>query len=296
MKTLSRNITHNFHSRRNNTHFQVEPGEEFVAETELCTGPWLHSIKDTWTEKKTTALNPTVTVRVNNSSPGDLLAIDILEIIPDKIGYTGLDPKHNPLMNLILPGEWENIAKTVEIQDGYILWDDKTRLPVKAMIGTIGTAPKNEELSNSKAGLHGGNMDVQEVCAGSTIYLPVEIKGALLHIGDVHALQGDGEINCSGGIECRATVRLRTRILPRPASYLGVRIENNEYIMTVSSEKSLEASFYAAARHMLLWLQEDWEMNAANAYGLMAQLLEARNTQFVNPTWSYICKMPKKYL
>ena len=67
------------------------------------------------------------------------------------------------------------------------------------MIGVLGTAPELEVFSNAWPGPHGGNMDVQEVCPGATVYLPVNVPGALLHIGDVHAIQGDGEINCGGG-------------------------------------------------------------------------------------------------
>ena len=81
-----------------------------------------------------------------------------------------------------------------------------------------------EVFRNSWPGTFGGNMDVQEVAIGATVYLPVYVPEALLHIGDVHAMQGDGEINCGGGIECRSEVRLKVDLLPRPErGHRGVR-------------------------------------------------------------------------
>ena len=296
MKRALRTTHYSYHSPHHPPQFTVAQGEEFLAETELCTGAWLFSKADTWSHDKTNALNPTVVVAVEGAKPGDLLAVDILDVTPDSVGYTGQDPERNKLMNRIYPYDWGMNTKTVEIKDGFVIWSDDVKLPIAPMIGTLGTAPATEVLSNARADKHGGNMDVQEVCPGSTVYLPVECEGALLHIGDVHAIQGDGEICCSGGIECRSVVRLRARVLPRPSAYGCVRIENDDYIMTVASDRALEGSFHTAARELLLWMEQEHALPVKEGYLLMGQVLEARNTQFVNPTWSYICKMPKRYL
>ena len=296
MQTLSKNFTYDFHSAGNKPQTTVKPGEVFFAETELATGGWLHSIEDTWAPEKSSALNPTVCVAIEGARPGDMLAVDILSVVPDSIGYTGFDVNLNPLANLIKTRDWGLNVKTVRIDPEFIHWSDDIKLPVKPMIGTLGTAPAHEVLSNAKGGSHGGNMDVQEVCPGSTVFLPVAVDGALLHIGDVHALQGDGEINCGGGIECRSVAQLRVNIMKQPEDFRCVRIENDEYIMTVACERSLEDSFYLAAEQMLLWITDTYKHSTDEAYLLMGQVLETRCTQFVNPTRSYICKMPKKYL
>ena len=296
MKKATRNQTYNFHSPLNPPQITVKPGEEFLAETELCTGGWLHSIHDTWTPDKSCALNPTVVIAVEGATPGDVLAVEVLDVIPAKVGYTGFNKDSNTLANKIEIRDWGLNVKTVEIRDGFVHWNEKIKLPVQPMIGTLGTAPAEEKLSNAKAGSHGGNMDVQEVCPGNTVYLPVNVPGALLHVGDVHALQGDGEINCSGGIECRSEARLRVHLVKKPKNFQCVRIENDEYIMTVACERSLEESFYLATAQLMNWIADDYGIPANEAYLLMGQVMEARNTQFVNPTRSYICKMPKKYL
>jgi len=296
MQTAKRHTTYNVHSHYNKPQITVSPGEEFIAETELCTGGWLNSIEDIWSPEKTCALNPTVVIEVDGAAPGDMLAVDILDIIPDSIGYTGFIGTSNTLANKIGLYDWGMNLKTVSIKDGFIHWDDELKLPINPMIGTLGTAPREEVLSNARGGPHGGNMDVQEIRAGTTVYLPVEVKGALLHIGDVHALQGDGEINGAGGIECRSAVRLCTRLLKRPEDFRCVRAEDEGYIMTVACGRSMEDTFHLACGQLIKWMAQSYGFSVRHAYLLLAQAMEARCTQFVNPTYSYICKMPKRYL
>ncbi|MDR1061754.1 MAG: acetamidase/formamidase family protein [Clostridiales bacterium] len=296
MQKALRTITYNYHSPLNPAQLTVAQGEEFLAETELCTGGWLARAEDCWTPDKTCALNPTVVVAIDGAKPGDMLAVDVLRIEPDALGYTGFDTKLNPLAERIYPTDWGVYAKTVRLDGEFALWSDAVKLPLSPMIGTLGTAPAGEALSNARAGAHGGNMDVQEIAEGCTVYLPVEVDGALLHIGDVHALQGDGEINCSGGIECRSVVKLRARAVRRPEAYGCVRVENADCLMTVASDKSLETSFYLGVSQLLSWMEGEYGIPKKEGYLLLGQVMQARNTQFVNPTWSYVCKVPKKFL
>lgn len=298
MRRVKRDLVYTEHSRFNKPAIMVMPGEVFVVETELCSGTWLTSIHDTFSKEKAHGPNPTVVVGVESAVPGDVLAISILDIAVDTIGYTGFAPGTNPLARQILDRDWGPglTARTVAIHEGFVEWSEKIKLPVKPMIGTLGTAPDQEVLLNSKGGIHGGNMDANEVTTGSVIYLQVFVPSALLHIGDVHAIQGDGEINQGGGIECRSEVTLRIDLMKKPVSMHAVRAENNDYIMGIACERSLEESFHVAAREVLNWMVDDFGFSHEEAYLLMGQVMEARCTQFVNPTRTYICKMPKKYL
>jgi amidase len=297
MKIATRDKVYGYHNRLNESQFTVLPGEVFTAETELCTGSWLTSPGDTWTPDQSCAeANPTVCVAVEQAMPGDVLAVHILDIRPGPVGYTGFDMKMNPLAQRITGSDWPLTTKTVEIRDGFVLWGDGLRLPVRPMIGTLGTAPQGTPVANKAGGSHGGNMDVQEVCVGNTVYLPVFVPGALLHIGDAHAIQGDGEINCGGGVECRAEVVCRVDVLRKPQAMEWPRIENDKFIMAVACCETVEDSFYAAARELLGWMTESYGFSPREAYLLMGQVMEARCTQFVNPTRTYICSMAKRYL
>jgi acetamidase/formamidase len=295
MQTASRDHIYLAHSRLNQPAITVSPGEVFAVETELCSGPWLQSLTDQYDPARTVGPNPAVVIAVSGARPGERLAVHIHAIEPDELGYTGFVPPANPLSGQILDRTWGRTVRTLAIRDGSILWNDRLSIPVKPMIGTLGTAPAGDPIPNSTGGRHGGNMDVQEVCAGSTVYLPVAVPGALLHVGDVHAIQGDGEINMAGGVECRARVRLSVDRLA-PASMQAVRIENESSLCSVACEQAVEASFHLAARDLLTWMMDDYGFTAEEAYLLLGQVMEARCTQFVNPTRSYICKIDRRFL
>jgi len=296
VRRATRETTATCHSRNNRPSLTVVPGEVFQVETELCSGPWLTSLHDRYDPARTTGPNPTVVVGIEGAVPGSQLAVKILDIELDKVGYTGFLRHQNPLSRQILDHDWAATHRTVAICDRQIIWSDTLRIPVRPMIGTLGTAPGQEEILNSKGGSHGGNMDVQEVAPGSTVYLPVSVPGALLHIGDVHAIQGDGEINLAGGVECRAVVTLQVETGNWFRRMSQVRIENEAYIMSVACERSAEESFTAAVRDLIGYITECCGSTELEAYLLLGQVMEARCTQFVNPTRSAVCKMPKRYL
>jgi len=295
MQLARRNVVVNYHSPWNKPQLTVEPGEVFAAETELCTGDWLHSPDDEFTPDKTAGCNPTVVIAVRGAQPGDALRVHVLDIKPEPQGYTGFW-RDATLPYEIIDYPWENNLRTVRIEDGHVLFNDKLRLPVRPMIGTLGTAPAEGSIYNSYGGVHGGNMDVQEVAIGAAITLPVAVEGALLHIGDVHAMQGDGEICGSGGIECASVVTLKVEVIARPRGMKAVRIEDDTHIAAVSCEPTLDASFNRATEEMLKWMTFEYGFTMEEAYLLCAQLMEVRITQMVNPTRSVIAKMPKAYL
>ncbi|MFW6269308.1 MAG: acetamidase, partial [Bacillota bacterium] len=103
-------------------------------------------------------------------------------------------------------------------------------------------------------------------------------------------------INGAGGIECRSLLTLKVDIIKKPKNMNWIRIESDDYIMTVSCCRSVEESFYEAACEMIFWMVNGFNYTENEAYLLMGEVMEARCTQFVNPTRTYICKMPKKYL
>ena len=297
MRSFGHETVYTTHSRLNIPSVTVTPGEVFEIHTELNTGTWLKSIDDTYARGKPDSSLPCICIAVEGAEPGDSIAVKLLSLIPDNLGFTGFDGSgRGGLFTLIDPMPWGLTTKTVKIEEGYIHWSDNLKIPIAPMIGVIGTAPAKEELANAKAGPYGGNMDVQEVTTGATIYLPVAVPGALLHVGDVHAIQGDGELCGSGGVECRATVQLQIEVIKQVPPREAVRMENDEYIISVCCGRSVEEMFYKAAADMLQWLKSDFGFSREEAYMLMAQVMEARATQFVNPTRTYLCKMPKKYL
>ena len=137
---------------------------------------------------------------------------------------------------------------------------------------------------------------MQEVTAGAVVYLPVEVEGALLHVGDMHALQGDGEICGAGGIETGGTAVLECAVLPRPASFYWPRVVDETHIMVAANDKPAEAAFRSGLENLLLWMEEEHGIPRGQGFLLLGQVLEARVTQFVNPTYTYCLKVAKRYL
>ncbi len=296
IRKVTRDVTYCTHSRFNQPALAVLPGETFVAETELCTGDWLKSIDDRWEPGVGFGPNPTVVVEVEGAQPGDMLAVCIDAIQPDELGYTGFAPGDNPFPDWIRHTEWGVVTRTVRIRDGLIEWSDKLKLPIRPMIGVLGTAPAEEVFSNAWPGKHGGNMDAQEVRPGATVYLPVNVPGALLHVGDVHALQGDGEICCGGGIECRAEVTLTVTLEPRPRRMSWPRIVDATHLTAVGCARPAEDAFRIATEQLVYWLADDYHMDERDAFLLLGQVLEARCTQFVDPLYTYVAKVHREYL
>jgi amidase len=296
IRRVTRDVTYCTHSRFNEPTLIVSPGETFMAETELCTGDWLKSIDDCWEPGIGFGPNPTVVVEIDGAQPGDMLAVHIDDIQPDELGYTGFAPGQNPFPDWIRHVEWGVVTKTVRIRDGLIEWSNDLKLPIKPMIGTLGTAPAVEVFSNAWPGRYGGNMDVQEVCPGATVYLPVNVPGALLHIGDVHAIQGDGEINCGGGIECRSEVTLTVNLEPKPERMSWPRIVNDTHLIAVGCARPAEDAFRIATEQLIYWLADDYNTDERDAFLLLGQVLEARCTQFVDPLYTYVAKINRKYL
>ena len=204
MQKATRDKVYTVHSKDNPPQITVESGETFIAETELCSGDWLQSAEDVWSPDKGFGPNPAVCIAVKGAKPGDVLAVRIDDVRPAELGYTGFAVGWTPFPDGIRRKEWGVVEKTVHIRDGHVEWGEK-RIPIAPMIGTLGVAPAREVFSNSWPGLHGANMYIQEVTTGATVYLPVQVDDALLHVGDMHAVQGDGEINCGGG--CSKTGR-----------------------------------------------------------------------------------------
>jgi acetamidase/formamidase len=186
--------------------------------------------------------------------------------------------------------------KVVRIEDGFVHFSPSLKLPVKPMIGTLGTAPSGDPIANSSGGRHGGNMDVQEVCAGAIVTLPVEAPGALLHIGDVHAIQGDGEINGAGGIECRSLVTMHVEIVSRPVNNGCVRLENKDELCAIACEGDMETCCTTAIRELLHWICQDHGMDERDAYLLLGQVMAMRIPQLVNPTRTIVASVEKCFL
>ena len=298
MKRATRDILYFETGPDNEPTLHVSPGEEFEVESQLNRGPWLDDHPDGEAlRKKLTGGNPSSgCIYIDGAEPGQVLIVQIGEIDLDPIGFTSFRGANGAMPGWLGGSGIGAHHKVVEIKDRQILWSDSLKIPVAPMLGVVGVAQANTRWTHAWAGQWGGNFDIQEVTTGASVHLPVSVPGALLHIGDMHARQGDGEICGAGGIEAGGRVRITCELAERPASMTWPRITNATHIMTTAMARPAEDAFRIALEEMVLWLEDDYSFTRGEAYLFLGQVLEARCTQFVNPTFSYVAKVDRKYL
>lgn len=172
----------------------------------------------------------------------------------------------------------------------------KMEFPAKPMLGCVGVAPAGDFApTSSPSGSYGGNLDYNEIAEGSTVILPVYHPGALLFIGDGHALQGDGEPTGTG-IETSMAVEFAVE-LRKKANLTGPRVETSEHIISVGSQpefaSSMNRGLQMATSDMVNWLTSEYKMEPWAAHLLIGY--QARY-DVVTVAGSVALKIAKKQL
>jgi acetamidase/formamidase len=278
---------------------RVAPGTRLRIETELNIGDVLHSVDDEFRAEMVRlpyANGATGPIAVDGATPGHALVCDIeeMELVPP--GFTALIPGFGPFVDWIRHRDFGVHARVVDVRDGEVLWDEHTRIPVRPMVGVIGTAPLLDAVSTIDNGPHGGNLDVQEMGPGCRVYLPIAVDGALFYLGDCHAVQGDGELCGIGAIEIRTQTTVRLDLAPKPDGMVWPRIETEEHIGAVACARPLEDAFRLSVEELVKWMVSDFGFAAHDAVLLLGQVAEARCTQLANPKYTYVTKIAKRYL
>jgi amidase len=168
-------------------------------------------------------------------------------------------------------------------------------LPLAPMLGCFGVAPpRGQAISTATSAEHGGNMDYRGFTSGVTVYFPVFVPGALFHLGDGHAVQGDGEI-VGTGIEIAMEVQFTVEL--RKGKRIGwPRGEDAEYIFTVGNARPLDQAVQHATTEMLRWLREDYGLDTREASILLGQAVRYDLGNVYDPAYTMVCKMPKRVL
>jgi acetamidase/formamidase len=168
-------------------------------------------------------------------------------------------------------------------------------LPLAPMLGCFGVAPaRGQAISTATSAEHGGNMDYRGFVSGVTVYFPVLAPGALLFVGDGHAIQGDGEI-AGTGIEISMEVEFSVDLIKgKPIGW--PRGENAEYIFTVGNARPLDQCVQHATSEMIRWLQADYGLDPLSASLLLGQAVEYDLGNVFDPAYTMVCKMSKAVL
>ena len=245
-------------------------------------------------------VNPqTGPIFVRGAEPGDTLAVEIHAIEPDREyavtslipgfgGLTGTDKI--AMLNDPLPEE----TRVLPIRDGHVVFSDSILIPYEPFMGTMGVAPQIEAINCLTPNNYGGNMDCLETCPGHEILFPVFIEGAHFFTGDCHAAQGDGELT---GVACEIPARATLSFRVIKGQSIGwPRIISDDFIMVAGSARPLDDAVRIASVELIAWMVAEYGFDQWDAYHLLGQVGRLRIGNMVDPNYTVVAKMPRRYL
>jgi acetamidase/formamidase len=241
---------------------------------------------------------------VEGAEPGDTLVVHIDRLAPNRdTGFTAIGLAANvvdPEFVSELPSSGRQIWRIdhevrTASPEPPIPGLERLSLPLDPMIGCFGVAAKGgQAISTATSAEHGGNMDYRGFREGTTVYFPVFEPGALFHLGDGHATQGDGEI-VGTGIEISMDVQFTVNL--RKGYEIGwPRGENETHIFTAGNARPLDQALQHATTEMVRWLHQDYGLDLVAASALLGQCVEYDVGNVFDPAYTMICKLPKAIL
>ena len=166
-------------------------------------------------------------------------------------------------------------------------------IPLHPFFGSVGVAPPKEagRWNSAPPWIHAGNLDNKELVEGTSLFIPVHVKGALLEIGDGHAGQGNGEVDITA-IETSLTGKLRLTV-HKGKSLHWPRAESPTHVITMGCDRDLNAATHIAVREMIDYLMDEKKMTKADAYMLCSVAADVDITELVDGNVGVHVMLPK---
>ncbi|PPG84084.1 acetamidase/formamidase family protein [Rathayibacter sp. AY1H2] len=238
-------------------------------------------------------------IAVRGALPGDLLRMTLLEAEP-RVPYGVVSNRHG---RGALPGEYplqegpfSVFARVDEDAQGGLRGviplvpggERAARFPLRPFLGIMGVAVAGEERPHSvPPGAHGGNIDIALLTAGTSLYLPVQVPGALAYVGDPHFAQGDGEVALTA-MEASLRVRVRLEVVPRAEAIaafgelLGPMGETGEFLVPTAMDEDLDVAVQKCVRAAIALLAARYGMDPAHAYAYLSAATDFDISQVVD--------------
>jgi acetamidase/formamidase len=288
---------------------RVRPGTALRLWSDDAFGGVLRSVDDLSSEKVDLhAVNAqTGPFFVEGAEPGDTLVLHLVDLEPARdwgvsaaIPFFGsltstdltvsLQP---PLPDTTWIYELDRDRNTVAFAARHS--EHRIELPVEPMLGTVGVAPAGGEVRSSLVpDRFGGNMDTPQMRAGTTVYLGVNVEGALFSIGDGHYRQGEGE-SCGTAVEGAMTSTLIVDLVKGGAP-AWPRLEDDTHLMTVGSSRPMEDSWRIGSAELVAWVGQLHGLHPMDAYQLCSQITKAPIANVVDANYSVVVKAEKDLL
>ena len=288
---------------------RVKPGEALRLWSDDAFGGALQSVDDLSAAKVDLRfVNPqTGPFYVEGAQPGDTLALHLVDVEPAREwgasaaipffgGMTSTD--RTVSLQAALPDttwiyELDRARRTVAFAARHS--DHRIELPLEPMLGTVGVAPAGNEVRSSLVPERfGGNMDTPQMRAGATVFLGVNVEGALFSIGDGHYRQGEGEA-CGTAVEGAMTTTLIVELV-KGAAPAWPRIEDDTHWMAIGSSRPMEDSWRIANAEMVHWIGQLYGLHPIDAYQLVSQVAQVPVANVVDANYSVVVKVAKALL
>jgi len=237
-------------------------------------------------------------IEVRGAQPGDLLKITVLETLP-RVPYGVISNRHG---RGALPGEFPrgegnvSVFAALEQRDGELVGtmprvlggDHSVTFPLSPFLGIMGVAVAGDVRPHSvPPGTHGGNIDINLLTVGSSLYLPVQVEGALAYVGDPHFAQGDGEVALTA-MEASLRVTLRFDVVPLDdaivqfGELVGPLAETQDYLIPTGMSADLDEAVQNCVRAAIGLLQARFGMDAEHAYAYLSAATDFNISQVVD--------------
>jgi acetamidase/formamidase len=244
---------------------------------------------------------------IEGATTKDMLQVQILRVRPN---YRHAASRVNPdfgglqtdsrvrLLNDPIPGRryvWELDTLRMTGRTPMPASGRTVEIDLQPMLGRLAVAPRGAEaFSGLWPGDFGGNMDAPELREGTTVYLPVFHDGAYFYFGDGHARQGEGEV-AGTGLETSMDVVLKIDVI-KGKTIDWPRFEDAEHIMVAGSGRPLIDAFRLAHVELIEWMASDYGFDKTDAYALLGQVSESTVANIVDPAYTVVAKVKKRYL
>lgn len=231
-------------------------------------------------------------IYVEGADSGDVLEVRIQSIsLPLAYGYNGCSGFMRELCEVrgskLIAMDRQTM--TAEVAPGIVV-------PLRPFFGSMGVAPAKElgRVSSNPPSRHAGNLDNKELVAGTTLYIPIFVKGALLEVGDGHAAQGDGEVDQTA---IETNLRGRLQLIVRKDMKLDwPRGETPTHWITMGTDTSLVVATKTAIKEMVSFLQQTKGITQTQAYQAASMAADLRITQLVDGNVGVHMMISKSYL
>jgi acetamidase/formamidase len=233
-------------------------------------------------------------IAVKGAEPGDVLEVRIKKLIPANCGVNYHFPAKMNIGGLpedFPVGQFKTLK--LDVKNMKTEFAPGVVIPLKPFFGVMGVAPKpGEKKPAAIPDYFGGNMDNKELVAGTTLYLPINVPGALFSAGDAHAVQGDGEVNVTA-IETAMKEAVLLFVVRKDMKIERPMAETKTHWIAMGFHKDLNEAVKIALRDAIQFISKTKGLSPDDAYSLASMAVDLRVTQIVDGNKGIHAMIPK---